>query len=61
MEEKKTIKKTTVKPTQNSFEDTLEAYGFEKDSFSSCKIVTVLQIPHMKPNEDYPVASLKST
>jgi hypothetical protein len=28
MEEKRTIKNSTVKPDQNSFEDTLEAYGF---------------------------------
>lgn len=59
--EKKIIKTTIIKEHQNSFEDTLEAYGFEKGNYAACKIDITLEIPHMKPSEEYPVASLKSS
>lgn len=61
MEEKRNTKNSVVKPDNNSFEDTLEAYGFEKGNFCAFKFESTLQIPHMKPNEEYPIASLKST
>ena len=37
IEEKKVIKKSHVKDSSNSFDDTLEAYGFEKGTFCAFK------------------------
>ena len=48
IEEKKVIKKSLVKDSQSSFDDTLEAYGFDKGTFCACKFVSTLEIPHMK-------------
>ena len=43
-----------------TFEDALELEGFEAGNYQAFKYETVLEIPHMKENEQYPVKSLKS-
>ena len=42
-----------------SFEDALELYGFEAGQYQASKYETVLEIPHMKVNEQYPIKALK--
>ena len=42
MEEKRNTKNSDVKPDNNSFEDTLEAYGFEKGNFCAFKFESTL-------------------
>lgn len=37
MEEKRNIKRSTIRPQQNSFDDALEAYGFEKGLYCAFK------------------------
>ena len=37
MDEKRTIKRSTIRPQQNSFDDALEAYGFEKGIYCAFK------------------------
>lgn len=61
IQEKRTVKYSDMKPVNINFDNTLEAYGFEKDHFGAYKFVTKLEIPHMKENVNYPVDSLKSS
>lgn len=58
---KNKTKNSHIREGQNSFEDTLEAYGFEVGSYGGYKFITTIFIPHMKPLEHYLVKSLKST